>query len=239
MAVLEQYDKVAEERTQKIAMAVAREFERITEDVIAAIDFGSELSPDTLALLNQYASALDDTIYDTIFEDFLDLYGDRAEAVRSYLSSLTGDDIAYTSADLETMDAIINTDFDKITTATAQVNTTVRQEVLRGILLGREAQIDTTALSETLQRNIETEIRTGEMSFDRVVNNSKALDLGYDVFEYVGPTDKFNRPFCREHVGKRYTREEINAMDNGQGLPVFEFGGGYNCRHRWAPRKSE
>jgi len=41
------------------------------------------------------------------------------------------------------------------------------------------------------------------------------------------------RPFCRERVGKVYSIEEIRAMDNGQGLAVEYFCGGWNCRHRW------
>jgi hypothetical protein len=52
-----------------------------------------------------------------------------------------------------------------------------------------------------------------------------------DVFVYVGPLDRVTRPFCREHVGKVYTREEIDALDNKHLPNVFLTGGGYNCRH--------
>jgi hypothetical protein len=38
---------------------------------------------------------------------------------------------------------------------------------------------------------------------------------------------------AEEHVGKVYTRAEIDAMDNGQIDNVFLTGGGYNCRHVW------
>jgi hypothetical protein len=52
-----------------------------------------------------------------------------------------------------------------------------------------------------------------------------------DVYAYIGPTDAKLRPFCREHVGKVYTRAEIDALDNGQLPNTFLTGGGYNCRH--------
>lgn len=54
-----------------------------------------------------------------------------------------------------------------------------------------------------------------------------------DVFVYVGPLDKVTRPFCRQHVGKVYTREQIDALDNKQLPNTFLTGGGYNCRHVW------
>lgn len=49
---------------------------------------------------------------------------------------------------------------------------------------------------------------------------------------YDGPTGN-SREFCEERVGKIYTMEEIAAMDNGQGLPVIRYCGGYNCLHDW------
>jgi hypothetical protein len=52
-----------------------------------------------------------------------------------------------------------------------------------------------------------------------------------DVYAYMGPADVKLRPFCREHVGKVYTKAQIDALDNGQLPNVFLTGGGYNCRH--------
>ena len=50
-------------------------------------------------------------------------------------------------------------------------------------------------------------------------------------FRYAGPPA--DRAFCRTHLGGVYTRTEINSLDNGQGLDVALYMGGYNCRHRW------
>lgn len=52
-----------------------------------------------------------------------------------------------------------------------------------------------------------------------------------DVFVYMGPADVKLRPFCRQHVGKVFTKPQIDALDNGQMPNVLLTGGGYNCRH--------
>ena len=43
------------------------------------------------------------------------------------------------------------------------------------------------------------------------------------------------RDFCKEHYNKIYTIEEIQALNNGQGLDVLTYAGGYNCLHWWMP----
>lgn len=55
------------------------------------------------------------------------------------------------------------------------------------------------------------------------------------LYAYIGPVDEIVRPFCREHLGRVYTQAEIEALDNGQLPNPFITGGGYNCRHLWAP----
>jgi hypothetical protein len=54
-----------------------------------------------------------------------------------------------------------------------------------------------------------------------------------DVFAYVGPADVKVRPFCHQHLGRVYTRDEIDALDNKQLPNPFLTGGGYNCRHQF------
>jgi hypothetical protein len=54
-----------------------------------------------------------------------------------------------------------------------------------------------------------------------------------DVFAYVGPADVKVRPFCHQHLGKVFTRDEIDALDNKQLPNPFLTGGGYNCRHQF------
>lgn len=63
-------------------------------------------------------------------------------------------------------------------------------------------------------------------------------------YSYYGPLDKLNRPFCRRMMeesdgGKRWTKEEIEGMSNGSGLPVLTTCGGWNCRHQWLVQSIE
>ena len=66
----------------------------------------------------------------------------------------------------------------------------------------------------------------------------RSLESGVKYFRYMGAVAGA-RPFCRERVGKVYSIEEIRAMDNGQGLAVEYFCGGWNCRHRWVAFSGE
>lgn len=80
------------------------------------------------------------------------------------------------------------------------------------------------------------------IQFSRRVTNAKAERRGYEWFTYVGPDDRITRPFCDSLLANGgpdpvFTREAIEAMDNGQTAPgtVMEACGGYNCRHHWRP----
>jgi hypothetical protein len=81
---------------------------------------------------------------------------------------------------------------------------------------------------------------TATSTFYRVIANQgyQKLDAefpGTVRYKFYGPLDKLNRPFCRHllEAAKSYTREEIDAMDNGQIPNVFLSGGGWRCRHSW------
>ena len=65
---------------------------------------------------------------------------------------------------------------------------------------------------------------------DAASAEAEGVDL---VYLYVGPRDGKNRPFCATWVGKAVL--DPSTMSNGQGLPVDDYCGGYNCRHSWAP----
>lgn len=68
------------------------------------------------------------------------------------------------------------------------------------------------------------------LQFDEIQADAPAAAL---KFRYSGPEDIKTRPFCTALLmaGKSYTRDEIDAMSNGQLPNVFVTCGGYNCRH--------
>ena len=132
-----------------------------------------------------------------------------------------------------------------------QINTKLSTEITSGIInyqygaLSRQAIIDSIAkkVGQTAAA-MKTEFDTALFGYYQSSANALALDNGFEKFVYDGPDDKITRDVCSEFLrdyginGEPLTVDEINALDNGQGLPVFTYGGGYNCRHSWVAVRS-
>ncbi len=76
---------------------------------------------------------------------------------------------------------------------------------------------------------------TAVAQFDNAAMFEFARQAGVEKYQYDGVLSPTSRDFCVRHFRKIYTYEEIMAMDNGQGLPVWTSCGGYNCQHFWTP----
>jgi len=80
------------------------------------------------------------------------------------------------------------------------------------------------------------EIITKISEFGRDITSKSAQEAGIDHFLYFGPSlDGITRPFCSVLVGKVYTKEQIDQMNNQQTYSVLKSCGGYRCRHNWTP----
>jgi len=94
------------------------------------------------------------------------------------------------------------------------------------------------SVSSDLGRYASQSLHDSLMQFDATVNTKLAIDAGATSFKYYGPDDSVIREFCSRHVGKVYTKEEIEQEWSGSwagkisGDP-FTVRGGYNCRHRF------
>ena len=72
------------------------------------------------------------------------------------------------------------------------------------------------------------------------ITKATANEAGITKFKYYGDVIRDSRQFCRDHVGKTFTEEEIDKIWQGSwagkapGDP-FIVRGGYNCRHHWLP----
>ena len=138
------------------------------------------------------------------------------------------------------IDALIDTSINQVGNKVQEYGLNIQSVVMQNVLTGQKPnykelrnRFGTTAASQ-----IKTEVNTSLMAFNRTVTVNKAIDLGFELFIYIGPDDKITRPFCKHLLDKNpaiYTIKEIKAMKNGQDLDVFTFGGGYNCRHGWHP----
>lgn len=105
----------------------------------------------------------------------------------------------------------------------------------------------TKQLHEVFQTSVSEAANVAETSISTFYRT--ITDKGYQVIEndlpgfelrynYEGPLDKLNRPFCLKlerlaRAGKTWTRDMINKMKNGQLPNVFRTCGGYRCRHQW------
>ena len=80
-----------------------------------------------------------------------------------------------------------------------------------------------------------TEARTATAQWGRSLTAQAAEEAGLDNYLYVGPRDGETRGFCKELIDLVVTSKQMKKLNNGQGLSVKTSGGGYNCRHSWAP----
>ncbi|MCZ7556817.1 MAG: hypothetical protein M5R41_10500 [Bacteroidia bacterium] len=117
------------------------------------------------------------------------------------------------------------------------LNRTVQRALQHVIDTGGEI----TDVTRRLQRlrvvghRARTLANTALAQYDNAANVLLARQGGITRYKYHGPPAE--REFCQAllSTGRFYTLAEINAMDNGQGLPVWSSCGGYNCRHQWLP----
>lgn len=93
-------------------------------------------------------------------------------------------------------------------------------------------------LNERLKKSVGrqlTEVKTAISQYGRSINAMAGTAAGLNNYLYTGPMDGLTRPFCIPLVNKVVTEEQMNQLNNGQGLAVKTSGGGYNCRHSWSP----
>lgn len=133
------------------------------------------------------------------------------------------------------------------TAEVAAVFTVAADEMRRAINAGISTGGSLADLVEEVAARLNVAVVRAQAAVDAAVMASgrralmlqaEATGLDY-VFAYVGPNDGKTRPFCKALVGRAVSKARMASLDNGQGLPVRDFCGGYNCRHSWAPLTRE
>lgn len=171
------------------------------------------------------------------------IYGKQLEYVVDTFSAL-GKKPVFSDIDSAVIEQLIGYDVELVTSRISQYMADVKRTFQIGVLTGDVQEFTQVhdELSPTLTGQVETELNTALQGFSRTVTVQKSKELGFELFRYLGPDDDVTRPFCEDLLSKSpaiYTLKEIESMDNGQGLPVITFGGGYNCRHQWRPISPE
>jgi hypothetical protein len=204
------------------------------------LDFeGIELD-EAASVIGGLQQGLKDAGLNKILKDFREAYGDELSLINSILSPTTTKKILST-ADKEVIESLIDFDSKKVTRLIAPYVDDIGASVYRYAVAGETPDVEAilAKTGDVLESQVATEIDTLLSGFSRTVTAKKAQEFELDLFLYYGANDKITRDFCQETLEERdppiYTIDEIKQMDNGQGLDVLTYGGGYNCRHQWIP----
>jgi hypothetical protein len=164
----------------------------------------------------------------------------RDRAIESALAALGGVDLPVSVE--SAVDQILKSQTKDIADVFGDASSTIR----KAIALGTTTSASLSDLIEGVAEKVGATVTKAQAAVDASVMAAgrtaviraatEAADGLVDlVYLYSGPEDSRNRPFCRVHVGKALTESGIAQANNGQGLPVDAFAGGYNCRHVWSP----
>jgi hypothetical protein len=147
----------------------------------------------------------------------------KSEAIRSIRQKINGVYMESDKAEINRLVEIAKGDGDEAARALE--------------LLHREYAADRTG--NNMRRYASQMVNDSLTQFDSSVNLTAARELGITKFKYVGDTVSDTRDWCRRHLNKTYTEEEIREMwssNSWQGKAPgdpFVVRGGYNCRHQW------
>lgn len=170
------------------------------------------------------------------------IYAKELKRVKEYFAEF-GYKNVLTDADARFAETLINFDASAVKTRTFANADSLKSAVMRSVTVGNYAVFDDLFQKriDGTVGSVETELRTGLSGFHQAVKNNAAAEVDIELFAYLGPDDDITRPFCQDIIerGRVFTFDEIKAMNNEQGLPVEIYGGGYNCRHEWAPISEE
>ena len=200
------------------------------------------------AMLGSFYSELQTAGLDRELRSVQALYGDELDRVQMLLERAKGRDVLFSSTTQKTIDALIEVDKRKFTGSVQRYAGDVSSAVMRQVVLGDIPTIKALReeYGERLGTQLKTEINTSVSAFSRTMTADQARELDLDLWVYQGPEDSLVREFCQDVLDGSpdgveprdvpiYTSEEIARMDNGQGLDVSIYCGGYNFRHQWVP----
>ena len=204
--------------------SVSGQLTRLPRDTIRRIVRGSGLDQALLTTVETGVSSMLPPVYQSIAAgvDLDDLMTLQIEAVD------------YTETQALVGDTIGSLFEDKVLpTFEGTINAHVANADLTGDIQDAIDNID-AQLAQNIT-TLATEARTKASALSRAATQMSARLAGLTHQLYSGVVDGLTRPFCRELVGVVFTEEQITQLDNNQNLPAAIYGGGYNCRHGWAP----
>lgn len=239
----------AEVRIQKFMREFERTLGKVYRKLLNDLKSGEPSASEVAKMLGSFNTQIDKLVIGPGFAKLDPIYAKELARVKEYYAEF-GFKNVITDANLNLAESLINFDCDAIKSRVFANSDALKAAVMRSVTVGNYATFDDLVDNrvDLTASAVETELRTGVMTFHRVVSNNAAAEAGLTLFRYTGPDDKVTRPFCKyviEELDRILTLEEIQALDtqeipgvdgtgNGQDLPVFSCAGGYNCRHEWS-----
>jgi hypothetical protein len=232
------------EDTERRVAGLVRELELFIESYISRfIDDLEDGEEEPIARLGALLQGIKDAGLDDRLASIGELYGKELKtALRKFRDAGIDPKLAI---DTTTIEALVRFKVEQVELKILDAVGSVRPLLLQTVILGEKVDLESIMkrVSSIPLHQVETELRTSMMAFNRTITAIQAEENGIEKFLYVGPDDKITRDFCAHVLNDRdppiYTLDEIEVMDNEQGLDVLQFGGGYNCRHDWRPVTDE
>jgi len=179
---------------------------------------------------------LEEAGYHDLALRFVDRPLDRLAAQMLRAGTVTGEAARMGAFDVEALAALKQLRLADLLQVGEDIAIQLWRTTVDGVL-GTRPVVD---LVEDISDLLDISARRARQIYDTAVStfSRQVAQLGTtgepdEAFFYVGPVDQRVRPFCMAHVGKVYSRQAIDQMDNGQLPNVMLTGGGYNCRHRF------
>jgi hypothetical protein len=94
-------------------------------------------------------------------------------------------------------------------------------------------------VGNNLRRYATQQLHDGLMQYSASINMKMANQLGAEQFEYFGTVAGNTRQWCKDHIGRIMTEQEIrdewanNSWAGKSSSDPFIARGGYNCRHHF------
>lgn len=136
--------------------------------------------------------------------------------------------------DFRAMQRLLNDNISQIETELFEGTMKVMEEAITsGEIVRDDMMAKIKTITDTQTAYARTNARTIVSGYNRISRLEIADSAQLNHALYYGQIASNTRPFCGLMVGKVMSREQIEALDNGQGLDVKTFCGGWNCIHSW------
>lgn len=107
--------------------------------------------------------------------------------------------------------------------------------VARGDVSRSSIEADLISTMGATEAEARTQASVAVGAYNEAWNEELGRQAGLSHVLYAGTLKANSRHFCRAHLGRVFTLDQIDEMDNGQLAPVRLFVGGYHCRHHLPP----